>query len=640
MTLRAAAPTLAPHRCHHGRVTDDELLDEFEAWLDESGSRNTDAIVDHAQTFLQWLAPASPADVDEGTVRTFLLEWCPRHLSVPADDSREICAALGEFVLFLALTDRLHGGPDKGRRLARATNGMANAMHAKMADPSNYGMAKSLFAGIDGAESMSQEELMAAVQQRVDEHNALPLDERRALTDHLLAPPMVELPFVHIPPPETEVLSAVTAAALPAKMQALRDYLGGTGKALTAKGNLKLADGRALVDILDTGDEIDPAIGNKVFKTQSTESLRRLGYLLAIAEAAGATRYVKNRLVPVKAWSRKSPIDQATKLFQIIFDAGVLSATHAGLSFYGELHQLLDDGVMHWLAGLLPTDTFADVDDIVELNAEVVRSQFDAEHIDYYLSYGHLAEDLGDILEMLDMTGAITWTNRTETTNFYDKRVWRGGTISLTAFGRHVLPEHLPAAGIRLRTAADLSDATVPELIEAITSVPPEQHSEILANWKPALSPSERAGLIAATVAEADDATTRLVALHLLGTFDDEVSEPHVRQLLDTAAAGHAAMWLLDRGLATHEAVGGFITPALMVDVLSQLIDDPDMLCEQFLQAQDHGELLEAFWRYPAPETAAVLDTLGRHVPDRALAKQARKAAIKHRSWMANGGQR
>ena len=48
--------------------------------------------------------------------------------------------------------------------------------------------------------------------------------------------------------------------------------------------------------------------------------------------------------------------------------------------------------------------------------------------------------------------------------------------------------------------------------------------------------------------------------------------------------------------------------------------------------------MLEFFGRHPAPETAAVLDVLGRHLPDRALAKQARKAAFKHRSWMANGG--
>jgi len=120
--------------------------------------------------------------------------------------------------------------------------------------------------------------------------------------------------------------------------------------------------------------------------------------------------------------------------------------------------------------------------------------------------------------------------------------------------------------------------------------------------------------------------------------FDTAVAEPYMRQLLDSAAAGHAAIWLLDHGLADGDTVGGFITPAIMVDILSQLIDHPNVLCEQFLGGHDPDRMLEFFWRHPAPETAAVLDALGRHLPDRALAKQARKAAIKHRSWMANTG--
>lgn len=41
----------------------------------------------------------------------------------------------------------------------------------------------------------------------------------------------------------------VAAAALPAKVEALRNYLGEAGKPLTATGNLKLADGRALVEL-------------------------------------------------------------------------------------------------------------------------------------------------------------------------------------------------------------------------------------------------------------------------------------------------------------------------------------------------------------------------------------------------------
>ena len=56
------------------------------------------------------------------------------------------------------------------------------------------------------------------------------------------------------------------------------------------------------------------------------------------------------------------------------------------------------------------------------------------------------------------------------------------------------------------------------------------------------------------------------------------------------------------------------------------------------LAGHDPEAMLEFFWRHRAPETAAVLDVLGQHLPDRKLAKQARKAAMRHRSWLANQG--
>jgi hypothetical protein len=74
-------------------------------------------------------------------------------------------------------------------------------------------------------------------------------------------------------------------------------------------------------------------------------------------------------------------------------------------------------------------------------------------------------------------------------------------------------------------------------------------------------------------IIEADDATTRLVGLRLLGMFDIDVAEPHMRQLLDTDAAGHAAIWLLEHKLATPDAVGRFITPttAAVLDALGRV---------------------------------------------------------------------
>ncbi len=620
-----------------------ELIEEFADWLDELAVPDATGFADHAEMFLDWHAGAPVASLDEDAIRAFLLDWCPRHLSLPADQSWRVCEAVGEFIYFLGRTGHLRGGAERARRLQRKTVGLADAMRAKMADPSNYGMSKSLFAGIEGAESMSLEELQVAMQQRIDEHNALPLEQRRAATDRFFenTPPVpqpIELPFVHIPPAEADVAAVAATAALPAKVQALRDYLGEKGKALTAKGNLKLADGRALVDILDTGDEVDPTVGEATFKTHSTATLRQLMYMVTVAQESGAVRYVDNRLVPVKAWNRKSPTAKAVALFHTVIEFGVLSMMSGPPSFYTELHELLDDGVVHWLAGLLAPGVHAPFDDIVELNRRVVIDQFDTQEVDYYVSCGYLAEDLSRIAEMLDMTGAVEWTGREESLTRWGRRVWRGGTITMTALGRHILPGYLPGAGIALRTAPDITELDLVDLIEVMASQPPEQHSVTLAAWKPTLSASERVGLVAAMVAEAHDARTRLDGLHLLRLFDAEAVAPYMRQLLDTAAAGHAAIWLLDHGLADDESVGGFITPAVMVDILAQMIDDPDAVCEQFLRNRDPRGILEFLWSHPAPETAPVLDVLGRHLPDKALAKQARKAAMRHRSWMANRG--
>ena len=627
------------------RETDDvtaALIEDFTDWLDERDVPDADAFASHAELFLDWRGSAPLPTINDDDLREFLLGWCPRKLSIPAEDSREVCEAVGEFVFFLGSTGRMKGGPDRARSMQQTAVGLIGPMMLRMADPANFGMAKSLFAGISGTETMSQEELTAALQQRMDEHNALPLDQRRAATDRFFEPtPMIEtieLPFLYVAPPPADVEAAAARAELPSKVQALRDYLGDTGKVLTATGNLKLADGRALVELLDTGDEIDPKIGEKTFKTQSTAELRRLAYLVELALESGAVRRVNKRLVPVKRWAKKSPVQQATELFQTVVELGVLSEMGAGMSFYDDLHNLLDEGVVHWLAALLAPEARVDFDDIVELNRSVVEYQYSASAVEYYLSGDSPSRDVGRTMEILAMTGAVEWSGHRESVSEWGRPYSIGGTLALTALGRHALPDLLADAGLSLRSAADLADADLDELIAAMGQVPPQQHSDMLAAWQPPMPESERAGTVAAMISGAEDARTRLIGMRLLSLFDADVAEPHMRQLLDTDAAGHAAIWLLENGRADPDTVGGFVTPAVMVDILSELIDEPEVLCEQFLVAHDPEAMLEFFWRHRAPETAGVLDVLGRHLPDRALAKLARKAAIRHRSWTANQG--
>ena len=617
-----------------------DLLDEFARWVDAHRTPDADNVVNSVDTFLSWWDGAGRGDLSslgEEHLREFLLRWCPRHLSAAPEESAQICGALADFIDFLAETRRL---PRRAAPLARVTLDLADAMQAAMADPSNWGMSKTLFAGIVGAESMSEDELRAALARRVEEHNALPLEQRRAATDAFFdAPPAaLELPFLHVPPPEAEVAAAAASAELPARIQALRDYLGENGKTLTAKGNLKLADGRALVEILDTGDEMDPAFGDRIYRTRSTADLSYLSYLLAVADAAGAVRVVNNRLVPVKAWARRAPVDAASKLFDTVLEYGVMSMNSHATGFYGEMHDFLDDGVPHWLSRLLDPGLALPFDKLLELHQHMLSQQLDGYTAEYYQYEGGLARDLSRIVSVLALTGAVAWTDRTQTQSKWGPAYDTGGTITMTALGRHALLPLLPAAGIELRSAEDVTDLELADLIDVMADVPHEQHSALLQQWRPALTATERAALVSALIAEADDAHTRLVGLRLLGMFDTAVAESQMRQLLDSTAAGHAAIWLLEEGLADADSVSGFITPAVLLDMLSLLVDEPDELCRLFLAGHHPEDALEFFWRHRAPETAEVLDILGRHLPDAKLAKQARKAAMRHRSWIANRG--
>lgn len=161
---------------------------------------------------------------------------------------------------------------------------------------------------------------------------------------------------------------------------------------------------------------------------------------------------------------------------------------------------------------------------------------------------------------------------------------------------------------------------------------------DVIAAWQPTLEPRERAGLVAAAVADAESGAARVAGLAALELLGPDVSELHVRELLDSRASGHAASWLLAHGFADEETVGGFVGIGVLVDMLSTCVGDPDELCTLFLEAKPNevDAALEQMWRHDAPETAEVLEALGNHLGDRRVAKAARKALFRHRSWIAN----
>jgi hypothetical protein len=110
---------------------------------------------------------------------------------------------------------------------------------------------------------------------------------------------------------------AVNDAWLPGRVVALTRWVD-EGRRLTQTGRLTLADARELAALLETGDEIDPVVGRRVFRTRSSEDLRGLNLVLAWARTAGLLRVERGRLVPVK--KNAGLLDRPLELWAALFD--------------------------------------------------------------------------------------------------------------------------------------------------------------------------------------------------------------------------------------------------------------------------------------------------------------------------------
>lgn len=198
-------------------ATSATVLTRFKEWLRASGADNCHAaaLAGDVGVALDW--KWSYADGDLGWWRTehlgeFLLEWCPRKLSVPPEEARSIPAAIGAFVAFLDDAGLLAPGSSPPALLGEAAAALTEEFVAAMGDPSLYGMAKSLFgaATADGVDLTDQ----AQLEDWMREFNARPLDQRRAvIPDAALGRRRPALPPV-APPPEAEVVASKAAAPI------------------------------------------------------------------------------------------------------------------------------------------------------------------------------------------------------------------------------------------------------------------------------------------------------------------------------------------------------------------------------------------------------------------------------------------
>jgi hypothetical protein len=220
--------------------------------------------------------------------------------------------------------------------------------------------------------------------------------------------------------------------------------------------------------------------------------------------------------------------------------------------------------------------------------------------------------------------------------------VARYGMVRLTPLGLYGLRARLREAGHEAPAVGELAGKGADALLDGIAAFPPAAAHAETEQWLARREPVQAARelLTAARGADAGAPLRRLrcqQALSLVGA----AAEPALREVLDDAELGGLArVWLTERGLGDVPPPSQEMVFWLTIDtVAAQLAaeGDSDEL-HALVQglAEQHSGFFAAAWRVDHPQTAQVLEAMGRLHPDRKIAKEARKAAFKARS--AHGG--
>ncbi len=614
------------------------LLDRFEAWLPpaEAGWAGDAALA------LDWkwgygdgnLASWRVSDLVE-----YLLEWCPRKLSVPQDECEAVLDGLTSFVAFLAADGLLDPDSASPEVLEAALDELVAPFLEAMGDPSNFGMAKSLFAGAGPGLDLEDP---ASLQRYMDEFNALPEEERRrripdsalGLGPALKAPPRQHrLPPVALPD-DAEYAESAAKAPILERFARLVEFVG-DGRKLTQRGQLALADARVLIEMLDTGDVMDPVIGDRTFKTVSSAELRGLRQIFAWARKAGVVRVAKGRVVATKKGRLlgHDPVADFQAAVAALVAIGPLASQRdaEGWLAWPDVVDLIDEVLPLLLIEAYVLQEPVPLSSLADRATAAVLDSFEFNALTDDQVGRRVGHEVPDVALALELAGVLT-----------RQPAGNGDLlVELTPAGLRAVRRMVIDLGVEAPVAGRLAGGTAADLLAEADNVGLAELAAEVDAWCGRRTPGEAAAGLAEAARTLEDFALQNLALGLLKDIGVEASESFVRALtVDPRVSGLARCWLVDQGCDEPSTLFDPDDLASFVQVLAhRLVVGPDDLAAALALAGDHQAqlaLLDRLWRVPSPATASVLDGIGAIHPSKYTAKAARKAALRHRSWLAN----
>ncbi|CAN5711172.1 hypothetical protein BH18ACT15_BH18ACT15_15340 [soil metagenome] len=601
------------------------LVDGYGKWVAELGETVDPWIVELLLDYKWGYGDGDLVGWTRDDLAGFLVGWFPRKVTAGDETLSLMPVTLVTFFAYLENEGLLRAKPD-ARRLSSSIPPLIPELMAAVNDPARFGPAKQIATEMtaDGIDLSNE----AAVARWIEDYNARPLEERGgpgpSLSD-FSAPlgdfGLDELPRVRLAA-EHELAEAASRSPALERMRSFVTFLG-RGLKLTQKGNLTLADGKALIDVLGTDDTFDEAIGGRVFHTKSTTELPGVHLTYRWARAAGFVKVRHGKVSPTARGSRlgRKPLDDFRDAVDGLLEGKLVWHWWPDdrRPFWAEY---LDDSTMSLLERLYV--------EAEPLSVEEIKSTAWADVDHTFALY-----DITDTQREVWSSWVGRDVERTIVASLVDLgAVARDGDeIALTELGRWGANRALNARGYDAPFAGELVAASVPVLLGACAPLPQEVAAEEVALWL-AASPDRPEEFFAA-LDGIEDARLRVVAT--LGF--DALGETYMKRLAERPEwRPFVKLWRIEKGL---EPQLDDVTedPDLVIVSLAACLAGTDADRDRLVGAlmalgteADQMTLLGAMWRSEQDAAGDVLEAVGSRHPSKAVAKAARKALFKRRS--------
>ena len=646
----------------------DTTLDEFSRWAATTTRKlSGDPEADAAQVRLlldlmrDHLGVDDPARLRSGHIEELLLRVYPRKITViDVADTQDTVPALRDLLAFLSDTGQL---PARAARLlGRELDNVAPSFADAVMDPSQWGMARSFTQAMaaDGVDFGDE----AAVQRWIARYNAelagngarpgvgdwdLDEEEEYDLKEAYGLPD--RLPAMRLPP-QGELAAEARKTPLLAAACALAEWAG-AGRPVDQDGELTAAD--TVAAARELGIEIGARQGDEplpgmpaVPDVTSMRDVPELVHLWKLALGAGflETEDDDAKLASgaaVRLW-REGTEAEALEIWSdaltfmvtqsLAIDADLDPRRGKKLDFYGAGTGLVIVLFLARSEGLL----FAEANSTLR---EIATGELSpAQAIKTWASWTRAYGEPGDVLlRRLAQLGAVTIDDEAEEPE--------GPVARLTPLGSWAVREQLVEVGAEVPLLPPPAEMTAADLVAAAEGADADEIAAEADAWLAQRAPDAAARELLEFAADGSpvERLVAITAVQRIGAAAEprwrdalamRTVRPYAKIALTEIVAGSPDVAMLSGLEPEPDDVAWLVTDLLAA--ASQALEPEDLMIQlgEAIPKGTEEMMFGVMSRLPHPDVSRVLTLIGKHHPDKKVAKEARRSAYKANSRLAS----